>query len=195
VLTLVAGGRTTPLWSMPCWTLLPVVLLMSPRSLPDHRAAIGVVAFALVFPLVLLVASPVIAFQLHLAGVPHDGAHYRLLAHKLDELWRATTEQPLRIVGGHSDIAYGAAFYLPGPPLVLPDLDQRLAPWIDAAQIARNGIAMLCPAAYQLCVSQVEARAARAPAGRRAEFELARQYFGVPGPSARYLIVTVPPAR
>jgi 4-amino-4-deoxy-L-arabinose transferase-like glycosyltransferase len=195
VLTLVAGGRTTPLWTMSCWTLLPVVLLASPLAQPDHRATVRVIAFALVFPLVLLLAAPAIAFIIHRAGVPHDGAHYRLLADKLAATWRATTDQPLRITGGQPDIAFGAAFYLPEPPVVLPDMDNRMAPWIDDAQIARDGIAMVCSTEYQFCVSQVEARAARSPAGRRVEIELARQYFGVPGPSARYLIVTVPPAR
>jgi hypothetical protein len=180
---------------MSCWTLLPVVLLASPRSPSDQRATIHVVAFALMVPLVLLLASPVIAFKIHLDGVPHDAANYRLLARKLDEMWRATTDRPLRIVGGQSDIAFGAAFYLPEPPAVLPEMDQRMAPWIDDAQIARDGITIVCSTDYQACVSQVEARAARSPAGRRLEIELARHYFGVPGPSARYLIVTVPPAR
>ena len=195
LVTLVVGGRTTPLWTMSCWTLLPVVLLASPQTLPDHRAALGVVAFALALPLVFLLASPAIAFMIYRAGVPHDGAHYRLLAGKLDEMWRATSDQPLRMIGGQADLAYGAAFYLPGPPAVSPDLDQSLAPWIDDAQITRDGIVMVCPIAYQYCITAVEARAARSPAGRRVEIELARQYFGIPGPSARYLIVTVPPAR
>ncbi|MGP0092674.1 MAG: glycosyltransferase family 39 protein [Xanthobacteraceae bacterium] len=195
LLTLVAGGRTTPLWTMSCWTLLPVVLLASPRAPTDHRATIRVVAFALAFPAAFVLAAPAIAFKINLAGVPHDGAHFRLLAGKLDELWRATTDQPLRIVAGQSDLAYGVAFYLPGPSEVWPDLDQRMAPWIDDAQIARGGAALLCQAEYPSCVNQVAAYAARSPAGRRVEVELARQYFGVPGPSARYLLVTVPPAR
>jgi 4-amino-4-deoxy-L-arabinose transferase-like glycosyltransferase len=193
--TLAAGGRTTPLWTMSCWTLLPVVLLASSLTQPDRRATVRVVAFALVAPLMLLAATPAIAFMIHRAGVPHDAAHYRLLADRLATMWRDTTDQPLRIIGGQSDIAFGAAFYLPGPPAVLPDFDQRQAPWVDDAQIARDGIAVVCQAGHQFCVSQLETHAARSPAGRRVEIELARQYFGVPGPSARYLIMTVPPAR
>src|SRR5439155_11035769 len=30
LVTLIAGGRTTPLWAMSAWTLLPVVVLSSP---------------------------------------------------------------------------------------------------------------------------------------------------------------------
>jgi hypothetical protein len=35
--------------------------------------------------------------------------------------------------------------------------------------------------------------AARSPAGRRSEVEVARNFLGVPGAPERYLIVTIPP--
>lgn len=193
--TLATGGRATPLWTMGNWTLLPVVLLSTARAAPDPRRVMSVLACAVVFPLLMLAASPGIAVAIHRAGVAHSATHYRELAGAIEGAWAQTTPEPLRIVGGQSDLAYGAAFYLAGPPLVFAEMDRKWAPWIDDATVARDGVALVCPGDNPQCIHDVETYAAAQGGGRRAEAELVRSYLGMPGQPEQFVIVTVAPRR
>ncbi len=193
LVTVLAGGRTTSLWTMSGWALLPVVLLAAPQVRIDRAATVRAVALALAFPLAFLLAAPIAALVIHRAGVPHDGANYRLLADRIAQVWRGTTDRPLRIVGGASDLATGVSFYLPGRVIAFPDLDPKLTPWLDAAQIARDGMALVCPVREAFCVTAIEQRAATTAAAHRAEFELARRYWGIAASPEHYLVLTIPP--
>jgi hypothetical protein len=72
-------------------------------------------------------------------------------------------------------------------------MNPGVTPWTDAARIAREGIALFCPAEMAACVQAMNERAAHGPSGQRAEVELSRSYFGTADPPVRYLIVTIPP--
>ena len=54
-------ARLDPLWSMSGMTLLPVVLLSSPLISVQRAAAIRLTAMAVIFPLIMVAASPAIA--------------------------------------------------------------------------------------------------------------------------------------
>jgi 4-amino-4-deoxy-L-arabinose transferase-like glycosyltransferase len=99
VAALLGGAELNALWSMPAWTLLPV-LLLSPRTVnlqPIKQRLILATAIAL--PVLALIAAPVIAVAVHYVGVQPPGAHGRLLAAETDRAWRQATPQPLRFVG------------------------------------------------------------------------------------------------
>jgi hypothetical protein len=72
-------------------------------------------------------------------------------------------------------------------------MNPGVTPWTDQARIAREGIALFCPVELTGCVQAMNERAARSPAGKRAEVELSRTYFGEADTPARYVIVTIPP--
>ena len=188
------GVRLTSLWTMPAWALFPVVLLLPPSIRVTREAAVRITAVAVILPLVMLFAAPLISVAIHRKGVrPSAEAHARLLAAEVARLWRATTDRPLRLIGGDQDLAYGAAFYLTDRPSVFPGLNMREAPWVDEARIARDGIAIVCMKRIAECVQAAEQRATKGPAGQRAEVELTRSHFGIAGKPERYVIVTVPP--
>jgi len=184
------GMQINSLWTMAGWTLLPVVLLSSPLIHAGRAATVRIVALAIAFPLVMLLAAPLIAGAIHRAGVAPSAAHARLLAQQVALAWHEMTDRPLPFVGGESRLAYGVAFYLPGTA-AFPDLDPRYAPWIDPARLARAGVALVCPAADHACIGKIEAHAGAT--GQRREVELVRHYLGFAGPPARYLIIIVPP--
>ena len=74
-----AGGiELTSLWSMSAWTLLPVLLLSSPavtvKEIDTRRIIVGAVAL----PLVMLIASPVIAIVAQRNGPPPATAQANL---------------------------------------------------------------------------------------------------------------------
>ena len=98
-------------------TLLPVVLLSSPLVTVARRAAVWLLAAAIVFPVLMVLAAPFIAIWIHREGVPNYATHYRLLAPAVDKTWRETTKQPLRFLGSYTNIINGVSFYLPGARL------------------------------------------------------------------------------
>jgi 4-amino-4-deoxy-L-arabinose transferase-like glycosyltransferase len=186
--------RLTSLWSMPAWTLLPVMLLSSPLVAVDRQVAARVLMVAVLFPLVILAVAPAIAVVTHRAGVTPAAAHSSLLAAPVERLWRETSDQPLRLFSSYEDFNYGVAFYLPSRPLTVNALDGVPPAGLDA-RIARDGIVLVCPVQAGGCVNVANARAARGPAGKRMEVNVTRRFWGIAGPSARYLIIAIPPRR
>jgi 4-amino-4-deoxy-L-arabinose transferase-like glycosyltransferase len=189
-----AEVRLTSLWSMPSWTLLPVMLLSSPLLAVDRQAAARILMVAVLFPLVMVAAAPAIAVVAHRARVTPAAAHSSLLAAPVERLWRETSGQPLRLFSSYEDFNYGVAFYLPSRPLTVNALDGVPPPGLDA-RIARDGIVLVCPAQVGGCVTVANAIAGRGPAGKRIEVDVTRRFWGVAGPSARYLIIAIPPRR
>ena len=74
------------------------------------------IALALALPLIALAASPLVAIAIHRQGVPNYASHYRLLAQEVEKAWRATTDRPLRLVGGAYLFAWALAAVCDRPP-------------------------------------------------------------------------------
>ena len=193
-----AGFRLTSLWSMSSWTLLPVILLASPLVTVSRREAIGVVALAVAFPVVMVAVAPAIAFGLHRAGLPPGSALSAPLVAPLERLWRETTDRPFKAFAGLEEFTDGVAFYMPSHPRANHMFDTMDLRGIDPG-IARDGLVLLCPLQPRdvlrrdWCIDSANAIADRFPAAKRTEIEVARRYLGVEGKPARYLVITIPP--
>ena len=174
------------------------MLLSSPLVAVSRRNAMRVVALAVVFPFVMVVVAPAIAFGIHRAGSAPDAAHSSLLVAPIEQLWRETTDRPLKLFAGYDDFSDGAAFYLRSHPLAPHLLEGPVSPAMEE-RIGRDGIALLCPvrprqlASAAWCVNAATSLAARFPAGKRKDVEVSRHYLGVDGAPARYLLFTIPP--
>jgi hypothetical protein len=191
------GLRLVSLWSMSAFALLPVMLLSSPLVAITRRDAVGVLALAVAFPFVMVAIAPAIAFAIHSSGPAPGSAHASLLARPIEQLWRETTDRPLRIFSGFDELTDGVAFYLPSHPLAVRVFDGIPSAAIEE-RIDRDGIALLCPArssvaAADWCANAAIARARCSPPGKQMEIEVSRRYLGVEGKPARYLIIAIPP--
>jgi 4-amino-4-deoxy-L-arabinose transferase-like glycosyltransferase len=181
----VASGTTiNSLWSMPAWTLLPALLLSSPAVTMSARETRRILAAATAVPLIMLIAAPAIAIVVHRNGAAPAAAHARLLASQIERAWHEATPQALRYIGGDADIAYGVIAYAGERPHALTGL-----PPPSDATLAHSGMAVVCFIEDFACSRAV----AGVPANRRIDTEIARIYFGLPGPPQRYTIVIVPP--
>jgi len=180
--------RLTALWTYPNWSLLPVVLLSSPLIVVGRKAAVRIVGLALVVPLIALLIAPVNALVHHLGGSTDDHSRHSLLAATIDRAWRDTTSRPLRWVGGQEYLLALSDFYLP-PSARFLAADAAAS----GAAIARDGIALACPASDAACVARIDALGAAA-GGRRSEVELARSFLGIRGRGERFVIIIVPPS-
>ncbi|HXZ47046.1 MAG TPA: glycosyltransferase family 39 protein, partial [Pseudolabrys sp.] len=104
---LVAGTEITSLWSMPAFSLLPVLLLSSPLVTVRAIDTCRILAAAVALPLVMLIVSPLVMIMAQCAGPPPAAAHGRLLTAEVERLWHQTTPHKLRFVGGEEDLADG----------------------------------------------------------------------------------------
>jgi len=189
---IVARAQLDPLWTMSAMTLLPVVLLSSPLLTVNRTAAIALLTLAVVLPLLMLVASPVIALVIHRQGVPNYSSQYRLVAEAVERAWRAQTDRPLRIFGSYRNIVDGANFYIASRPATFAITDPQRTPWVDADRIERDGMAIVCPVPETACVAEMNAYAARYGA-KVEDVTLARRYFGTDDTPVNYQIVIIPP--
>jgi 4-amino-4-deoxy-L-arabinose transferase-like glycosyltransferase len=191
VLAVAAHEMVISLWAIGGMTLLPVVLLSSPLVAISHVAARRIVGVAIAFPLLALALSPVIAMVIHRQGVPNYATHYRGLAAEVEKAWAQTTSRPLRFVGSYNNLLYGVVFYLPRDVSPLEIVEPRVTPWIDAAQVARDGIALVCPVEERDCMRELDRRAGAG--ARRSEVTVTRRYLGADDPPDRFVIAVVPP--
>ncbi len=182
-----------PLWSMSAMSLLPVVLLASPLIRINRTVAIYMFGFAVLFPLLMVAASPVIAVVIHRqGGLSNYAADYRLIAQAVEQAWRGTTDKPLRILGGNRPVVDGSNFYFADPPATFVVTEPTRTPWVDAARIAREGIAIVCPRAEPACLKELNADVARY-GGKTEDVMLARRFFGTVGTATDYQIAIIPP--
>src|SRR4051812_17425486 len=122
VVNLARPVRLTPLWTIPNWTLLPVVLLASPLVTVSRDAAVRILAAALALPIAAVLAAPVVALTIHHLGRADPHSRYRLTADAITDTWRSATTQPLRLVGGEYQPLNGVVFYLTdAAPLAVSD--------------------------------------------------------------------------
>jgi 4-amino-4-deoxy-L-arabinose transferase-like glycosyltransferase len=193
VVNLARPVRLTPIWTIPNWALLPVVLLASPMVAVSREAAVRILAAALALPIAAVIVAPVVALTIHYLGRADQNTRYRLTAEAITATWRSATTQPLRLVGGDHESLNGVALYL-ADAAPLGVFKPHNAPWIARERIATQGIALVCPVEQTGCIDEIDKIDQRHTAVRR-EVALARSYLGIRGRTVRYLIAAVPPAR
>jgi 4-amino-4-deoxy-L-arabinose transferase-like glycosyltransferase len=179
----------TSLWSMSAWTLLPVLLLSSPRvriGIGDMQRVLGL---ALLLPFVVAALSPAIAHFTVNASRPTQ-AQQALLAQQVEREWHTLAPSPLRFVGGNTDLAYGVITYATDRPQALPGM-----PATPPHVLKRDGMAFVCAADDADCVARAKVLAQAEPASRLVESTIFRSGSGRPTPPQRYTVVLVPPKR
>jgi 4-amino-4-deoxy-L-arabinose transferase-like glycosyltransferase len=185
--------RLNALWTMPCWSMLPALLLSAPGIKVTRRAAGAVLAAAYAVPCVALVASPLVALMILSRGVDNLAAYHALVAGEVDRRWPQLSRQPLRYVAGPESLAWGCTFYCRDRPLAFPSFSSTYAPWIDPAALARDGFVGLCLESDQECLARARALAAGNPNVREDTLELARSLLGMTGEPRRFTILLAPP--
>ena len=186
---MVAKFELVALWSMPAWTLLPVMLLSSPALVIKRHNARYILGFAIAVPVVSVLASPVVAIIIHRVEKPEPIArHARLLTLRVDEAWAAANSEPLRFVDGIPEVAYEVASYAHDKPRALPRLPA------DPALVAESGKVVVCYANTP-CARDVLTFASQNLSAQRFEVDIARSYFGARGTAQKYVVLIVPPKR
>lgn len=193
VLAVAASEKVVSLWAIGGMTLLPAVLLSSPRIVISRRAAIRIIGVAVAFPLLALLLAPLVAVATHLTGIKNYADQYRLIADAAGKFWHDTTGRPVRLVGSHDTIMNGSVLYFPDRPSTFDIENPRLTPWADDARVARDGALLYCPVPKTECMVAMNRRAAAAKTVRRTEVDISRTFLWMRGPVTRYAIVAILP--
>ncbi|MDO8878126.1 MAG: glycosyltransferase family 39 protein, partial [Pseudolabrys sp.] len=185
---LLSGTAITSLWSMSAWTLLPVLLLSSPRVKlrPVDTPRILLIAAAL--PVVMLIVSPAIAMLTRRDGPPVPAVQAHLLAAEVERLWHEAMPDPLRFVGGEGDIVLGVVAYGKDRPRAL----MSGLPEPDAQVLARSGMALLCFTGDAACLNEAARRIGGAPS-RTIQTTISQKSWGTVLPPRSYTVIIVPP--
>jgi 4-amino-4-deoxy-L-arabinose transferase-like glycosyltransferase len=180
------------LWNTPALNLLPVMLLGSPRVTVPRIAVLRIASVVTVVTLLVVAASPLVAFALLKTGVENDAAYTRLLMQAAEREWHKDTDKPLKLIAGPFVLVSSAAFYGKDRPSTYAHFSKYLSPWVDDARIARDGMAIMC-VDVPLCLQFMEHVAAPFGGGRRAEVTLQRHWLGFASEPRRFHIMIVPP--
>jgi hypothetical protein len=182
-----------PLWAISAMTLLPVVLLSSPLVTISRTATVRLVALAIVFPLVMVAISPLVAIVSRLNSVTNHESHYQLIAQAIERAWYANTEKPLLIIAGTDSLINGTAFYFVGQPLTFDIMNPTLTPWIDGERIGRDGIAIACPETDPFCMQAISYYLAYYRDNKTEDVVIAQRYLGTSDTPTLYKVVIIPP--
>jgi hypothetical protein len=180
------------IWSIGAMTLVPAVLLSSPLVAISRRAAVALMALAVVFPLLMLAVSPLVAFSAHLSGVPNYSSDYQLVAQNVERIWRAHTDKPLRIIGS-TTLVNGFVFYFADQPSTFNIDAPKETPWVGDDRIRREGMAIVCPEDEAFCMRALKGFASQYLVSADEHVSISRRYFGTGTPPVRYEIVIVLP--
>lgn len=179
-------------WNEPSIALLPVMMLASPLIKVSRQAAARIAACAVGYTVLALIASPFVAYVLLERGVENNAAYARLLADATEDLWRATSDKPLALVGGRFLLVSPVSFYMPDKPSSFSDFYPYLSPWATPERVAR-GMAIVCEPKDDFCLGAMNGYLGATPGGRRSEVTLTRHWLGLSGPPKRFIIATIPP--
>ena len=192
VAALITGTSLLSLWSTPALNLLPVMLLGSPLVSVSRAAVLRIASVMTLVTLLIVAASPLVAFSLLKNGVENDAAYARLLMQATEREWHKAIDRPLKLIGGPFALVSSAAFYGKDHPSTYAHFSRYLSPWADDERIRRDGMAILCEDT-PLCLHYMEQVAAPFGGGRRADVTLARHWLTFESAPKHFVILIVPP--
>ncbi len=140
-LGVISGRGAIAMWGYPLWLYLGLWIVMTVRPLfdRDRIARVGA-AWAVVFSLFALV------FLINYTGLPRFDHRYYAefypgdkLGQILTQRFRAATGKPLRYVIGSMWDGGNLAHYSPDQPHVLIDGEPARAPWVNMADLRKDG--------------------------------------------------------
>jgi 4-amino-4-deoxy-L-arabinose transferase-like glycosyltransferase len=190
---LIKNIRLLSLWNTPALNLLPVMLLGSPLVVVSRIAVLRIASAVAALTLLIVAASPFVAFALLKTGVENYAGFARLMMEATQAEWNAVTDKPLKMIGGPFVLVSTASFYGKDHPSTFAHFSKYLSPWADDARIRRDGMAIMCDDT-PLCRQYTDDIALRyGGATRRAEVDLKRRWLSFESAPAHFIIAIVPP--
>jgi 4-amino-4-deoxy-L-arabinose transferase-like glycosyltransferase len=184
----------TPLWTMQAWFLLPVLLLVPRSAVLPRRAMVTTAICVFIATLLVVAASPVVAWRYHTNGIGQDREYSHQLAVEVTREWQKRFGTPLVIVTGEQNVASAVTFYSDAHPDFVFVAGLWTAPWITSERLAHEGAAILCRADDPAsCEQGVRALGTTEQALQKTEITLASHYLGSTTRPEKFLMWFMPP--
>jgi len=144
LLALIVGSPLTSNWSVPIFSVMPILLvLLMPQGIAE-RMRRWTVGLALGFMALMLAVSPIIRAQILERAHVNAAVPMAAMAKASAELWEARIKDPIAFVSGHGNPTYASSFYLPSQPHVLEGPDLAVRPWVSRDDLAEVGVLVIC---------------------------------------------------
>ncbi len=171
--------------------LVPLLLIRAfPPAEPWRVARVAVLAAAGATVIVLL-ASPAIAYVGFESRDPAATEPRQELAAYATRLWHEQTGTKLRIVTGTDPYENAIGFYSPDKPKVFIGFSQWKAPWITQEALARDGLLVVCLRQYAFC--PVQAAPFLSAETKRFTVSLSHEFWGYRRDPMEFTLLLVPP--
>lgn len=189
VLTLLvslAGGRVTPNYVLPIFSLSPLLMLMLIR--PDLRLVARLSSGLAVLAAVACLAASPLLYRLptNESLLPRD----EIVAPSLDA-WAKASSGPLRLVAGTQPFSEALAFYAPGRVAHFPELSFKDSPWVTPQKIADEGMLIMCEVNDGVCLDR--ARDFMTAQTVRSERTVVPRRWNRDGPAVSFVFFATPP--
>lgn len=181
----------TPLWTIPNWALLPVVLLSSPLITVTPEQCRAGLSLATALTVGALIVAPVVALGIQLTAPLRSEDYASAPASVIRSSWNEVAGGQVPLVVGEFSLATSVGFYLntrsqhAGTDLKVQEL------------LADKGGAFVCVVGDQSCTpGAISALQQILDKPVSKEIEVSRSLFGIHGPELRYVILlSVPQSR
>jgi 4-amino-4-deoxy-L-arabinose transferase-like glycosyltransferase len=186
LVNLVSPYRLTPDWSLPNWTLLPIVLYGSRKIAVDAYAVAGAGLLALAVSLVFLIAAPFIAYAHLTAGLDSN----RPTSQEVGRAAQKLTGKPVALYWGSADVTGNLPFYVAGAA----PLDGSPLTADSRAAIQAHGLLIACLDSDAAC-RKTQSLLGGAPGAKAEDLSVTRTFLGFSAPPVGVRLVALPAAQ
>jgi 4-amino-4-deoxy-L-arabinose transferase-like glycosyltransferase len=176
-------------WTFPTYFFVPLAIVMAPRLRVTHRIAAATLGAAVLFSILVLVASPILMVVGYLTAKPDRAAPYVALSHIATDLWRSRTGRPLEFITGSTYRAWHLTFYSPDHPKFVPNPSRLLTQAQAEAIWNERGVLAICGSADTWC-DELFARAL--PGAERLEITVPNAFLNFQRAPEHYVLYIQP---
>ena len=191
------GILLSSIWTMPAWSLLPIVLLMPREAKVTRPVAARLAAGVLACAIIAVIAAPAVAIARFVEEADNQTARasYRDMSMELTNAWHQVAQRPLGIVMGNLILVLPVTFYSSDHPDSVPNFLRKSAPWVSDDRLEKEGWVGVCFKRYERCMAAAEELVDDAPNVVRMSYMAQKSWLGVEAPPVEIVFFLVPPRR
>ena len=149
--SLLSGAIISSQWGRMAWFSVAPLWLIALQAAGFAIAPRRALTLLIAYWCLILALSPALGYRDAVEGTRTARMPRAELAQAAQAMWRSRYDTPLAIVTGSEKEARAVAFYGPGRTRVWDLHQPDHTPWLTAADLAREGALVVCPAADLRC--------------------------------------------
>jgi hypothetical protein len=148
---------------------------------------------AIAFPLLVLIAAPVVSIATFKGGADTWSMPRRAVSEDANRIWREVVGSRLDIVAGDDRYSQALTFYGPDAPSDFIEFDMRKAPWITQQRLTQSGLLVVCRKEDDGCAQA--AKPFLTPAAQVREITHTPSLWGLTGKPRTLVLYLIPPMK